>query len=138
MMSTLEDEIRGGLKEFLQQAGPFDRPIPAVTITPDQQAELAAAGVTITPGIPLVVHISRPKYVVPIPEGVACITHEQAAALSALVRAIVETHKAPFQTVWSSLNMRMGVVSYRLTPAASFDRAAAFLAHWRDTGLPPL
>ena len=136
-MATVEHEaLSAELRDFLAQAGPFDKPIP-VALTPQQQAELAAAGVTITPGMPVVVHISRPRIVVPVTPDMGCISEAQCVELAAMVRAIVDQHRAPYQSVWTLLNQHCGVRSYRLIHAAAAPRAVAFLQHWIDTGLPP-
>lgn len=80
---------------------------------------------------------ARPHVRVTIQPGADKISDAEAAALQALVRELHGRQGVPFQTAWTLLNQHNGVPSYRLTPAAAFDEAAAFLQHWIDTGLPP-
>lgn len=140
-MSTVEREALGQqLRDFLAEQGGLGAPTPTprhTPLSPEQIATLAAAGVTVFPGPPVVVQIVRERVVVPITPGMDCISEQQCVALGGMVRAIVESHHAPWQTVWSSLNTHMGVRSYRLIHAGAAPRAVAFLEHWRDTGLPP-
>jgi hypothetical protein len=108
-MSNLEDEVRAGIRAILIS----------------HTAGIAAPA-------------PRPRVIVAITPSDGCISDTEAAALHALVREVVTATQAPYQTIWSSLNTRMGVPSYRLTPARMYARAVAFLEHWRDSGLPPL
>lgn len=85
----------------------------------------------------LLVVDARPHVRVTVPPGAGAISDAEAAALQALVRQLHTQHGVPFQTAWTLVNAHSGVPSYRLTPAARFPAATAYLQHWIDTGLPP-
>lgn len=136
MSSVVRDAVTERMLEFLAEAGPFGQ-AEAAQLTGDQVAALAASGVKVSAGVPVIVQIVRERIVVPVTPEMGCISEQQCVVFGNLVRAIVETHHAPWQTVWSSLNAYMGVRSYRLIHAGAAPRAGAFLQHWLDTGLPP-
>lgn len=90
-------------------------------------------------GAPAIVVIdARPHVRVTIRPGADKISDDEAAALQALVRELHQRQGMPFQTVWTLLNQRNGVPSYRLTPAGRFAAATDYLRHWISTGLPPV
>lgn len=76
----------------------------------------------------------RPKVIVQ--PGAGVITSEQAAILKVLVNDIVDLEAkvkrqpASFQAVWSSLNKKMKVSSFREIPIGQFDAARKFLHQW--------
>jgi hypothetical protein len=81
---------------------------------------------------------TRPKFTIVLQRDDGHIDDAQAATLKRLVRALVEGSAqggiAPlsYAEVWTTLNDKMHVPSYRLTPASRFLEAQTFLTQWRD------
>lgn len=123
-MSTSDKQVKRMLREFIvSEIGDFSNPI---------RRPGPAGPIRATDDVP------RPRIVCIIPRDSGAITDSQAYTLQVSVKAVVRVHAVPYQTLWSSLNTRMKVPSYRMIPAEHFERALGFLAHWHSTGLPPL
>lgn len=129
-MSTIEEEIAREFGQFLK-----NHPAPLVKDAP--QPVHSGNGLCVIGNNNIVLQTSRQRVVCVVQPGSLHISDANALELQQIVRMIVRQHGAPFQSVWTLLNRKMMVPSYRLTPAEGFEQARQFLEHWVRTGLPP-